>query len=80
MVTMRVDESLYFANARFLEDNFQGKVAGEKAIRHVILQCSASNEIDLNTLKFLEATNESTSCPRLQEKSSFRSLKLQAIS
>jgi SulP family sulfate permease len=58
VVTLRVDESLYFANARFLEDKIQARVAGDKAIRHVILQCSAINEIDLSALESLEAINE----------------------
>jgi SulP family sulfate permease len=58
VVTLRVDESLYFANARFLEDKVQSRVAGDKEIRHVILQCSAINEIDLSALESLEAINE----------------------
>ncbi len=58
VVTLRVDESLYFANARFLEEKIQNRVAGDKAIRHVILQCSAINEIDLSALESLEAINE----------------------
>jgi len=58
IVTLRVDESLYFANARFLEDKIHNRVAGDKNIRHVILQCSAINEIDLSALESLEAINE----------------------
>jgi len=58
IVTLRVDESLYFANARFLEDKIQNRVAGDKNIRHVILQCSAINEIDLSALESLEAINQ----------------------
>ncbi len=58
VVTLRVDESLYFANARFLEDKVQERVAGDRAIRHVILQCSAINEIDLSALESLEGINE----------------------
>ncbi|MGJ8609912.1 MAG: sodium-independent anion transporter, partial [Octadecabacter sp.] len=52
-----VDESLYFANARFLEDKIHNRVAGDAAIRHVILQCSAINEIDLSALESLEMIN-----------------------
>jgi SulP family sulfate permease len=58
VVTLRVDESLYFANARYLEEKIQNRVAGDKAIRHVILQCSAINEIDFSALESLEAINE----------------------
>ncbi|EPX77023.1 SulP family inorganic anion transporter [Litoreibacter arenae] len=57
VVTLRVDESLYFANARFLEDSIQNRVAADPDIRHVILQCSAINEIDLSALESLEAIN-----------------------
>lgn len=58
IVTLRVDESLYFANARFLEEKIQHRVAGDPNIRHVILQCSAINEIDLSALESLEMINE----------------------
>ncbi|WP_092776820.1 SulP family inorganic anion transporter [Jannaschia pohangensis] len=58
VLTLRVDESLYFANARFLEDRIQNRVAGDPNIRHVILQCSAINEIDMSALESLEAINE----------------------
>lgn len=57
IVTLRVDESLYFANARYLEDQIHNRVADAPDIRHVILQCSAINEIDLSALESLEAIN-----------------------
>lgn len=58
VVTLRVDESLYFANARYLEDQIHNRVAGDKAVKHVILQCSAINEIDLSALESLETIND----------------------
>ena len=58
IVSLRVDESLYFANARYLEDKIQSRVAKDKNVRHVILQCSAINEIDFSALESLEAINE----------------------
>ncbi|MBT8410807.1 MAG: STAS domain-containing protein, partial [Octadecabacter sp.] len=58
IVTLRVDQSLYFANARYLEDKINERVAGDKDIRHVILQCSAINEIDMSALESLEMINE----------------------
>ncbi len=57
-VTLRVDESLYFANARYLEDKIQNRVAADPNIRNVILQCSAINEIDFSALESLEMINE----------------------
>ncbi|MGB7288148.1 MAG: sodium-independent anion transporter, partial [Salaquimonas sp.] len=58
IVTLRVDESLYFANARFLEDKIYNRVVGDENVKHVILQCSAINEIDLSALESLEMINE----------------------
>ena len=52
---LRVDESLYFANARALEDKVNDAVAEQPALRHVILQCSAINDIDASALESLEA-------------------------
>jgi SulP family sulfate permease len=57
ILTLRVDESLYFANARFLEDVILARLADDKLIEHVILQCTAINEIDLSALETLEAIN-----------------------
>jgi len=57
VVTLRVDESLYFVNARFLEDMVQNRVTEGSAIRHVILMFSAVNEVDFSALESLEAIN-----------------------
>jgi len=54
VLTLRVDESLYFANTRYLEDLVLARVSGETSLRHVILMCSAVNEIDLSALETLE--------------------------
>ncbi|MDB4111812.1 sulfate permease [Yoonia sp.] len=61
ILTLRLDESLYFANARFLEDVILARLAGDDQIEHIILQCSAINEIDLSALETLEAINEQLS-------------------
>ena len=55
---LRVDESLYFANARFLEDTIAAQVAVRPGLRHVVLQCSAVNDIDASALESLETINE----------------------
>ncbi|EAQ34160.1 sulfate permease [Nitrobacter sp. Nb-311A] len=57
LLTIRIDESLYFANARFLEDYVADRVATDRPIRNVVLMCSAINEIDLSALESLEAIN-----------------------
>lgn len=58
LVSLRVDGSLYFANARFLEDYVMDRVAHDKAVRHVVLNCIAVNEIDSSALESLEAINQ----------------------
>jgi len=58
ILTVRVDESLYFANARYLEDRLYDMVAQRDDLRHVILMCPAVNEIDMSALESLEAINE----------------------
>ncbi|MCC5861157.1 MAG: sulfate permease [Gammaproteobacteria bacterium] len=61
VLTLRIDESLYFANARFLEEHIHDRLANGTAIRHVVLMCSAINEIDFSALETLEAINHSLS-------------------
>ena len=58
ILTLRVDESLYFANARFLEDYIYDAVAKRPKLKHVILMCPAVNAIDMSALESLEAINE----------------------
>lgn len=57
LVTIRVDESLYFANARFLEDYVYDRVVASPDIKHLVLMCSAINEIDMSAMESLEAIN-----------------------
>jgi SulP family sulfate permease len=55
VVSLRADESLYFANARALEDWVNDVVADHPQARHIVLQCSAVNAIDASALESLEA-------------------------
>ena len=55
IVTLRIDESLYFANARFLEDYVADRVTPDCDVKHVVLMCSAISDIDLSALESLEA-------------------------
>ncbi|WP_171212335.1 SulP family inorganic anion transporter [Ruegeria sp. HKCCA5426] len=57
VVNLRVDESLYFVNARFLEDYIQSRVTEGCTVRHVVLMCSAVNEVDYSALESLESIN-----------------------
>ncbi len=58
IVTLRVDESLYFVNARFLDDLIQHRVPDGSSVSHVILMFSAVNEVDFSALESLEAINQ----------------------
>ncbi|WP_372742785.1 SulP family inorganic anion transporter [Neptunomonas sp.] len=57
MLTLRIDESLYFANARYLEDRIYALVSLNPAVKHLILMCPAVNLIDASALESLEAIN-----------------------
>ncbi len=57
LVNLRVDENLYFANARFLEDYLQERVSGACGVKNVVLMMSAVNLIDASGLESLEAIN-----------------------
>lgn len=58
LATLRVDESLYFANARVLEDRVNALVAERPMLQHLVLQCSAINDIDASALESLEAIDQ----------------------
>lgn len=58
VLTLRPDESLFFANALYLEERIAAAVYDRGEIAHIILQCSAVNEIDYSALEMLEALNE----------------------
>lgn len=57
VLSLRVDESLYFANSRYLEDRIAELVAAGPQIRHVVLMCSAVNAVDASALESLEEIN-----------------------
>ena len=57
ILSLRVDESLYFANTRYLEDRIAELVAERLELKHVVLMCSAVNAIDASALESLEEIN-----------------------
>ena len=71
VLCLRIDESLYFANARNIEDRLNAEVAINPQLKHVVLQCSAINDIDASALESLEAIEkrlrESDICLHLSE-------------
>ncbi|VDS07494.1 putative sulfate transporter/MT1781 [Paracoccus haematequi] len=57
LLTIRIDESLYFVNARFLENLIHDRVADDSPVANVVLMCPAVNDIDFSALESLEAVN-----------------------
>ena len=55
---LRVDESLFFANARYLEDRVSAELASRPQVRDVVLQCTAVNAIDASALESLLTINQ----------------------
>lgn len=53
VIIMRIDESLYFANAKFLEDTVLGLIADRPAVDHFVLVGTAVNAIDASALETL---------------------------
>ena len=58
VLSVRVDQSLYFANARYLEERIATLLTELPQVRHLVLICSAVNEIDASALESLESLNE----------------------
>jgi sulfate permease, SulP family len=54
VLALRVDESLYFANAQYLESYILESIADQPEIRHLLLIGSAINFIDASALETLE--------------------------
>lgn len=57
ILAIRIDESLTYFNARWLEEFVLEQVAEQPQVRHLILMCSAVNAIDASALESLEAIN-----------------------
>ncbi len=57
VLALRIDESLYFANARYLEDKVYDLVAQRPELEHFVLICNAVNAIDMSALESLHMIN-----------------------
>lgn len=58
ILTLRPDQSIYFANATYLQDLVYNAIYQNKKIAHVIFQCNAINEIDFSALEVLEEVTQ----------------------
>jgi SulP family sulfate permease len=53
VLMLRIDESLYFANAKYIEDFVLRAAAERPELRHLVLICNAINFIDASALETL---------------------------
>jgi SulP family sulfate permease len=60
-LSIRIDESLYFANTRYLEELVFKLVAKQPNVEHVILMFTAVNAVDLSALETLAKINDTLS-------------------
>lgn len=58
VLSLRPDESLFFTNTAFLEEHIRHLIYEREGIAHVVLLCSAVNEIDFSALEMLDGINE----------------------
>ena len=58
VLAVRVDESFYFVNTRYIERFLVNHIAESPEIRHVLLICHAANFIDTSGLEMLEMLQE----------------------
>ena len=54
VLSLRIDESLWFGNARTVEDVIQRAVADRPDLRHLVLNFAAVNSVDASALESLE--------------------------
>lgn len=54
-IVMRIDQSLYFANTKYLEDTVLAQIADHPEITHFVLVGTAVNFIDASALETLES-------------------------
>jgi SulP family sulfate permease len=58
VLTLRIDESLYYANARYLEDKVVRLLNENPEMTDLILMCPAVNKIDASALASLHEINK----------------------
>lgn len=62
LLAVRIDESLYFVNTRYVETFLFNEVADKLDVKNVLMICTATNFIDASGLEMLEAL-----CENLEE-------------
>ncbi len=58
VLIIRIDESLYFANAQYLDRYLRNTIAETEDIQHLVFVCDAMNWLDASALQILETLIE----------------------
>jgi SulP family sulfate permease len=58
VISFRIEADLYFANARFLEDQVNALLADHPQAKHLILMCASINDIDASALESLYSIDQ----------------------
>ena len=58
ILALRIDENIYFANARQIEEKLVRRVSGRHSTKHLLLVCNAVNRIDATGLSMLLDLNQ----------------------
>ncbi len=66
LLALRVDESLFFANATIFEDRLQALLEVGPGVKRVLLVCSAVNQIDATALAMLTQLDRSLAARGIQ--------------
>jgi SulP family sulfate permease len=66
LLALRVDESLFFANATVVEDKIQTLITHDPSIERVLLICSAMNSIDATALGVLTQLEDNLSSRHIE--------------
>ena len=61
LLSLRVDENLFFANAVHLQRFIEERVNERMALKHVVLNCVSVSQIDGSALDVLQALNDKLS-------------------
>ena len=61
LLSLRVDENLFFANAVHLQRFIEERVSARAALKHVVLNCVSVSQIDESALDVLQALNNKLS-------------------
>lgn len=61
LLSLRVDENLFFANAVHLQRFIEERVAERASVEHVVLNCVSVSQIDGSALEVLQALNDKLS-------------------